>query len=56
MGVIDWIGLAQDRNKWRVLVNSVMNLRVPRNAGKLLSGYITGGLSISAQLHSYLVG
>jgi hypothetical protein len=24
-----WIGLAQDRNRWRVLVNSVLNLRVP---------------------------
>jgi hypothetical protein len=24
-GDVDWIGLAQDRNKWRVLVNSVLN-------------------------------
>jgi hypothetical protein len=26
---VDWIGLAKDRNKWRALVNSVLNLRVP---------------------------
>jgi hypothetical protein len=25
---VDWIGLAQDRNRWRALVNSVLNLRV----------------------------
>ena len=26
---MDWIGLAQDRNRWRTLVSAVMNLRVP---------------------------
>jgi hypothetical protein len=26
---VDWIGLAQDRNRWRALVNSVLNLLVP---------------------------
>jgi hypothetical protein len=28
-GGIDWIDLAQDREQWRALVNTVMNLRVP---------------------------
>jgi hypothetical protein len=28
-GDVDWIGLAQDSNMWRALVNSVLNLRVP---------------------------
>jgi hypothetical protein len=26
---VDWIGLAQDRDKWRALVDVVMNLRIP---------------------------
>jgi hypothetical protein len=28
-GDVDWIGLDKDRNRWRALVNSVLNLRVP---------------------------
>jgi hypothetical protein len=29
LSVVDWIGLAQDRYRWRALVSSVMNLQVP---------------------------
>jgi hypothetical protein len=43
-GDVDWIGLAQDRNRWRALVNSVLNL--------LSSGLASSGLSSSAQLVS----
>jgi hypothetical protein len=28
-GYVDWIGLVKDRNRWRALVKSVLNLRVP---------------------------
>jgi hypothetical protein len=50
-GGVDWIALAQDRDKWRDLVNVIMNLRVPQNAGKLSSCYIIGSLSSSSQFH-----
>ena len=36
-GYVDWIGLAQYRDRWRTLVSAVMNLQVPWNAGNFLT-------------------
>jgi hypothetical protein len=33
-GSIDWIVLTQNRNKWRAVVNAVIKIHVPENAGK----------------------
>jgi hypothetical protein len=34
---MDWIDLAKDRDQWRAIVNTVMNLWVPQNVGKFLN-------------------
>jgi hypothetical protein len=50
-GGVDWIGLAQDRAKWRTILNAVMNHMVLFNAEKLSSGYTTGRFLSSVELH-----
>jgi hypothetical protein len=42
---VGWIDMAQDRDQWRVLVNTILNFRVPQYAGKLLSACTIGGSS-----------
>jgi hypothetical protein len=48
---MDWIELAHDREQWKALMNTVMNLRVPLNVGKFLSSCTTGGFSRRVQVH-----
>ena len=40
--IMDWIKLAQDRDRWRELVNAVMNLRFLQSAGNFFTSKKTG--------------
>jgi hypothetical protein len=51
-GGIDWIDLAQDRDRWRALVNTMLHLRVSENVRMLMSSWTTGGLTRGILLHS----
>ena len=51
MGGRDWIELAQNRDRWQALVDAVMNLRVPQNAGNFLTSWKPVSFSRRTLLH-----
>jgi hypothetical protein len=44
---VDWIDVAQESDQWRALVNTVINLRIPYDAGKFFSIDTIGSFSRS---------
>jgi hypothetical protein len=49
---MDWIGLAQDRDLGQAVVNKVINVRIPQNAGNFLTSGETGIFSRRTLLHA----
>jgi hypothetical protein len=50
-GGVDWNDLTEDRDRWRALVSTVMNLRVPQNALHFLASLRPLSFSGRALLH-----
>jgi hypothetical protein len=48
---MDWIDLAQDTDRWSAVVNAVMNLWIPQNAGNFLTSRGPVSFSGRTQLH-----
>jgi hypothetical protein len=53
-GGVDWIELAQDRERWRALVTAVMNLLVPKNRGIFLTRLKPVSFSKRTLLHGWM--
>jgi len=49
---MNWIELAEERDRWRALVNEVMNLRVPKSAGNFLTSCKPVSFSRRTLLHA----
>jgi hypothetical protein len=49
---LDWFHLAQDRNHWRTLVNTIMKLRVPLTLGFILTSWVTVIFSRKSHIRS----
>jgi hypothetical protein len=54
MGDTDWIDVARGRDRWRAVVNAVMNLRFPLNAGNFLTSCGSVSFSERSLLHEVI--